>query len=70
MCPRDQQTEVKAYYVAEDIFEIDLPEDLSSLPQLGDVEETDIIGYIIIVNGEEITIITDEQAFITWKYFN
>ena len=69
MCLTAQQTEIKAYYVAEDIFEIDLPEDLSSLPQLGDIEETGIIGYIIIANGEEITIITDEEAFITWKYF-
>ena len=58
------------YYIAKDIFEIDLPEHLSSLPQLGDIEETGIIGYIIIANGEEITIITDEEAFISWKNFN
>ena len=70
MCLTAQQTKMGAYYIAEDIFEIDLPEDLSSLPQLGDIEETGIIGYIIIANGEEITIITDEEAFIAWKYFN
>ena len=69
MCPRCEQSGVKAYYVAEDIFEIDLPESLENLPQLGDIEDTGIIGYIIIANGEEITIITDEEAYLTWKYF-
>ena len=70
MCPSAQQQNIKAYYVAEDIFEIDLPDQLSSLPQLGDMEESGIIGYIIIANGEEITIITDEEAYITWQYFH
>ena len=70
MCPSAQQQNIKAYYIAEDIYEIDLPEQLSSLPQLGDIEETGIIGYIIIANGEEITIITDEEAFIAWQYLN
>ena len=70
MCPSAQQQNIKAYYIAEDIYEIDLPEQLSSLPQLGDIEETGIIGYIIIANREEITIITDEEAFIAWQYLN
>ena len=56
--------------MAEDIFEIDLPQNLASLPQLGDIEETGIIGYIIIANGEEITIIVDEEAYLTWQYFH
>ena len=69
MCPPADQQKVKAYYVAEDIFEIDLPEDLASLPQLGDIEEKGIIGYLIIANGEEVTIICDEEAYLTWQYF-
>ena len=69
MCPRSEQSRVKAYYVAEDISEIDLPKSLENLPQLGDIEDTGIIGYIIIANGEEITIIIDEEAYLIWKYF-
>ena len=70
MCPKAKEESIKAYYVAEDIFEIDLPQNLASLPQLGDIEETGIIGYIIIANGEEITIIVDEEAYLTWQYFH
>ena len=69
MCPtNDNKTDVKAYYVADDIYEIELPEHLENLPALGDIEETGIIGYIIIANGEEITIITDEEAYMNWIY--
>ena len=64
----DNKTDVKAYYVADDIYEIELPEHLENLPALGDIEETGIIGYIIIANGEEITIITDEEAYMNWIY--
>ena len=68
MCPCEEQSEIKAYYVADDIYEIELPDNLANLPQLGDIEESGIIGYIIIANGEEITIIADEEAYLTWKY--
>ena len=69
MCPtNDNKTDVKAYYMADDIYEIELPEHLENLPALGDIEETGIIGYIIIANGEEITIITDEEAYMNWIY--
>ena len=63
-------TKHKSLYVAEDISEIDLLENLASLPQLGDIEDTGIIGYIIITNRKEITIITDEEAYLTWQYFH
>ena len=68
MCPRADRSDIKAYYVADDIYEIELPDNLTNLPQLGDIEESGIIGYIIIANGEEITIIADEEAYLTWKY--
>ena len=68
MCPCEDKSEIKAYYVADDIYEIELPDNLANLPQLGDIEESGIIGYIIIANGEEITIIADEKAYLTWKY--
>ena len=71
MCPGSHKNkQVRAYYIAEDIYEIELPEELSDLPQLGDNPETGIIGYIIICNGEEITIIVDEEAYMAWKYFD
>ena len=69
MCPRTDKNEVKAYYVADDIYEINLPEHLDQLPQLGEIPEEGIISYIIIANGEEITIIADEEAYLTWMYF-
>ena len=68
MCPRSNSKEIKAYYVADDIYEIDLPETLENLPALGDIEESGIIGYIIIANGEEITIITDKEEYLAWSY--
>ena len=69
MCPCNEKSDVKAYYVADDIYEIELPEHLEQLPQLGEIPEEGIIGYIIIANGEQITIIVDEEAYMTWKYF-
>ena len=69
MCPAKDKNEVKAYYVADDIYEIQLPQELDQLPQLGEIPEQGIIGFIIIANGEEITIITDEEAYMTWLYF-
>ena len=69
MCPHSEKSGVKAYYVADDIYEIELPEHLDQLPQLGEFPEEGIIGYIIIANGEEITIIVDEEAYMMWKYF-
>ena len=69
MCPKAEKNEVKAYYIADDIYEISLPEHLDQLPQLGEIPEEGIIGYIIIANGEEITIIADEEAYIAWMYF-
>ena len=52
MCPCAQKNSIKAFYVAEDITEIELPSDLQNLPELGDNPESGVIGYIIIANGE------------------
>ena len=69
MCPRNcNASTVKAYYISDDIEEINLPEHLADLPELGDIEETGIIGYILIANGEEITIITNEEEYLSWFY--
>ena len=69
MCPiRGDEVKIKAYYVSDDIYEINLPETLESLPQLGDIEDTSILGYIIIANGEEITIIMNEEEYLSWYY--
>ena len=69
MCPHSDKSDVKAYYVVDDIYKIELPEHLDQLPQLGEFPEEGITGYIIIANGEEITIIVDEEVYMTWKYF-
>ena len=69
MCPSNDKNEVKVYYVADNIYKIQLPQELDQLPQLGKIPEEGIIGYIIIANGEEITIIADEEAYLTWQYF-
>ena len=67
MCHGSDLEQVKAYYIAEDIFEIVLP--LENLPELGDRGHEDgIIAYILISNGEEITIITNEEEY--YEYLN
>ena len=65
MCPSSQQRkdQVKAYYMSVDVTEIEFPSDFDSLPQLGDNPETGIIAYLLISNGEEITIIANEQEY-------
>ena len=65
MCPNLQKG-IKAFYVAEDITEIELPSDLQDLPELGDNPESGIIGYILIANREEITIICNEVEYLTY----
>ena len=57
---------VKAYYIFDEIEEINLPEQLADQSQLGNIEETGILGYIIMANGEEITIITNEEEYLRW----
>ena len=68
MCPVIESSDIKAFYIADDIYELSLPDLLESLPQLGEIEEEGVIGYILIANGEEITIIADEEAYLSWKY--
>ena len=66
MCPPTQKKCLKAYYVAKDITEITLPSESADLPELGDNPESGIIGYILILNGEEITIITNKQEYLAY----
>ena len=68
MCVKTECKDIKTYYVADDIYEIELPETLENLPALGDIEESGIIEYIIIANGEEITIVVDEEEYLTWQH--
>ena len=63
-----QESSIKAYYISDCIEEIVLPEHLADLPQLGDTEETGIIGFIIIASGEELTIITNEEEYLSCYY--
>ena len=63
MC-HGHQADIKAYYIADDIYEIELP--LNNLPKLGDIQEEGIIAYILISNGEEITIINNTQEYENW----
>ena len=58
------QREIKAYYISDNIYEIDLP--LENLPELGDLHEEGIIAYILISNGEEITIINNQEEYDHW----
>ena len=53
--------------MADDIYKIELPEHFKNLPALGDIQESRIVGYIIISNGEEITIIADEEEYLSWQ---
>ena len=66
MCPHKNRKSIKAYYIAEEVTEIQLPTELENLPELGDIEESGIIGYIIIANGEEITIIANEEKCMAY----
>ena len=63
MC-HGQKVEIKAYYISDDIIEIELP--LENLPELGDRGEEGIFGYILISNGEELTIITNVDEYNNW----
>ena len=40
MCPVCH-LQIKAYYIADDIYEINLPKTLENLPQLGDIEDSE-----------------------------
>ena len=69
MCPSSEQrkNQIKAYYISVDVTEIDFSGEFDSLPQLGDNPETGIIAYLLISNGEEITIIVNEQEFLLYQ---
>ena len=60
-----KKLEIEAYYISEEIFTIQLP--FADLPELGDNPEEGILGYILISNGQEITIITSPQEYEQWQ---
>ena len=65
MCQsHENKKDIKAYYVSDDLYEIELP--LPNLPELGDLAQDEIIAYILISNGEEITIINNTEEYETW----
>ena len=70
MCPSSTCREIKAFYISDEITEIALPTELENLPELSDNPETGIIGYSLIFNGEEITIITNEEEYLEYMQQN
>ena len=72
MCPsRDVQRfkEIKAYWVLpSQITEIELPDSMANLPQLEDFNPNNPLhlGYLIITEGEDIYIFTDDDAYQNW----
>ena len=58
------KVEIKAYYISDNVYEINLP--LDNLPELGDIPEQGVIAYILIANGEEITIINNHEEYEQW----
>ena len=67
MCPSPQQNQIKVYHVSVDVTKIQFPIEFENLPQLGDNPETGIIAYLLISNGEEITVIANEQEYILYQ---
>ena len=55
---------IEAHYISDKIFTIQLP--IDNLPQLGDIPEEGIFRYILIANGEEITVITSQEEYKQW----
>ena len=65
MCQsQENKKDIKAYYVSDDVYEIELP--LPNFPELGNLAQDEIIAYILISNGEEITIINNTEEYETW----
>ena len=63
MClPKGKQ--IEAHYISDEVYTIQLP--IDNLPELGDIPEEGIFGYILISNREEITIITSEEEYKLW----
>ena len=55
---------IEAHYISDEVYTIQLP--IDNLPELGDIPEEGIFGYILISNREEITIITSEEEYEQW----
>ena len=77
MCPTQTEKRhlnVKAYWVSGDeIVEIfNLPETLENLPHLGDFnpDNPNHVGYLIVTDGEEVYVFTDDHAYQQWQQVN
>ena len=55
---------IEAHYISDEIYNIQLP--IDDLPELGDIPEEGIFRYILISNGEEITVITSQEEYEQW----
>ena len=72
MCPSktvQRDKEIKAYLVVpSQITEIDLPDTIANLPQLGDFnpDNPNVLGYLIVMEDEDIYIFTNDEAYQDW----
>ena len=68
MCPSktvQKDKEIKAYLVIpSQITEIDLPDTIANLPQLGDFNPNNpsLLGYLIVTEREDIYIFINDEA--------
>ena len=68
-----RQKEIKAYWVLpSQITEIDLPNSMADLPQLGDFnpDNPSHLGYLIVTEGEDFYIFTDDDTYQDWIQVN
>ena len=77
MCPTQTEKKhlnVKAYWVSGDeIIEIfNLPESPQNFPHLGDFnpDNPNHLGYLIVTDGEEVYVFTDDHAYQQWQQVN
>ena len=64
---------LQAYYIyADQVQVINVPETWTTLPVLGDFppDNPKHIGFLLIIDGEEILIFTNEDAFLHWQTEN
>ena len=67
----EKNVEVKAYWVyGDEIIELfNIPDSLENLPHLGDFnpDNPNHLGYLIVTDGEEVYVFTNDQAYQDWQ---
>ena len=66
----NQHKSLEAYYIyADQVQEINVPDTWSDLPVWGDfpLDNPQHIGFLLIIDGEEILIFTNDDAFSQWQ---